>query len=325
MSGGWQQVQDEQIDLLRMWRGPAGDRVQSGFGHSMGEVEKSYGNSAGVILSTRLKEVSVHSLERADPFYVDDEMMDVVESAALTFEPERLKPTDFITPSAFVVLPRPMSMMDRHGVVCNFRAILWNEVDMIHADTDVSSTVAPTPDEKGVLLSLYSNVYDLDGYHERNDEKFGPGWQDKIVGATGSVYSLLHITPWVYEQEFPSATDITRQGFWTPVQAFLRLSMQTIAEHHAPHPPRASMKRWKKVMHTDKYVTVIRLRRPRSHSGEPTQTVDWSHRWIVNGHWRNQWFPSLNEHRQIWIGAHVKGPESKPLLVRRGRAFEFVK
>jgi hypothetical protein len=52
-----------------------------------------------------------------------------------------------------------------------------------------------------------------------------------------------------------------------------------------------------------------------SHSGN----VDWSHRWIVRPHWRQQACgPGRLERRSIWIQAHVKGPEDKPLDLRPG-------
>lgn len=42
-------------------------------------------------------------------------------------------------------------------------------------------------------------------------------------------------------------------------------------------------------------------------------SVEWSKRWIVTGHWRNQWFPSVQERRPVWIAPYVKGPDGKPL------------
>lgn len=39
-------------------------------------------------------------------------------------------------------------------------------------------------------------------------------------------------------------------------------------------------------------------------------------RWIVDGHWRRQWYPSAGEHRPIWISAFIKGPPGGPLLTR---------
>jgi hypothetical protein len=38
------------------------------------------------------------------------------------------------------------------------------------------------------------------------------------------------------------------------------------------------------------------------------------HRWYVRGHWRNQWYPSRDEHRPIWIPSYIKGPDGAPLL-----------
>jgi len=41
-----------------------------------------------------------------------------------------------------------------------------------------------------------------------------------------------------------------------------------------------------------------------------------AHRWWVRGHWRNQYYPSVQTHRPIWIDPHLKGPEGAPLLHR---------
>lgn len=36
------------------------------------------------------------------------------------------------------------------------------------------------------------------------------------------------------------------------------------------------------------------------------------HRWVVRGHHRAQWYPSLSAHKVIWIAPHIKGPEDAP-------------
>lgn len=41
--------------------------------------------------------------------------------------------------------------------------------------------------------------------------------------------------------------------------------------------------------------------------------VDWQWRWIVRGFWRNQWYPSENCHKRIFIESYLKGPENRPL------------
>lgn len=64
------------------------------------------------------------------------------------------------------------------------------------------------------------------------------------------------------------------------------------------------------------YVTFVVLRRPeyRRHKSEDEQSVDWKHRWLVNGHVRAQWYPSEQAHRLIWIAPYLKGPEDAPML-----------
>lgn len=37
-------------------------------------------------------------------------------------------------------------------------------------------------------------------------------------------------------------------------------------------------------------------------------------RWVVRGHWRQQYYPSRKDHRPIWIDDHLKGPDGAPLL-----------
>lgn len=64
-------------------------------------------------------------------------------------------------------------------------------------------------------------------------------------------------------------------------------------------------------------VKVIQLRRSESQSNPPSaaegEQIDWSCRWIVGGHWRNQ--PYKDERKLIYIMPYVKGPEDKPLKV----------
>ena len=37
-----------------------------------------------------------------------------------------------------------------------------------------------------------------------------------------------------------------------------------------------------------------------------------SYRYPVRGHWREQWYPSVQSHKPIWIDEHVRGPDSAP-------------
>jgi hypothetical protein len=75
-------------------------------------------------------------------------------------------------------------------------------------------------------------------------------------------------------------------------------------------------------------VRVIRLRRIVSHPSQPgdAAAVDWSCRWVVRGHWREQpCGPKQSERRTIFIAPHVKGPEDKPVKPPRATVFAVVR
>lgn len=51
--------------------------------------------------------------------------------------------------------------------------------------------------------------------------------------------------------------------------------------------------------------------------------VEWSQQWWVSGHWRNQWYPSLQQHRLRYIAPHIKGPQDRPLGAPPRRVFRI--
>lgn len=74
-------------------------------------------------------------------------------------------------------------------------------------------------------------------------------------------------------------------------------------------------------------VRVVRLRArvPAPGSAERGEAhVDWACRWMVRGHWRQQFFPTRKAHQPIWISPHIKGPDNKPLKAPRATVFAVV-
>lgn len=65
-------------------------------------------------------------------------------------------------------------------------------------------------------------------------------------------------------------------------------------------------------------VTVIDLRRGPSSRGSGESLVEWSHRWVVRGHWRWQAVgKDRAERRRTWVNGHIKGPQGAPLIVSK--------
>ena len=109
-------------------------------------------------------------------------------------------------------------------------------------------------------------------------------------------------------------------GLGPTLLATWTIMQQTMATSRVVHPEnRAERRRLQRLGMPPEPLVVVTLRR-RDVVGEDDQSepgsVAWTHRWLVGGHWRNQWLPSRATHRLQWISPYVKGPEGKPLVVK---------
>lgn len=102
--------------------------------------------------------------------------------------------------------------------------------------------------------------------------------------------------------------------FYVAACAWLQQRIVTMSSGHVERHRRKQLAREHDAVVSD--VKVIQLRRSETSSRTPSaggDPVDWSCRWIVGGHWRNQ--PYKDERKLIYITPYVKGPEDKPLKV----------
>jgi hypothetical protein len=111
-------------------------------------------------------------------------------------------------------------------------------------------------------------------------------------------------------------TDMLHEIRW--VYTAFHLMAQKLAIEMKVPTDRAQRKRAAREGRRPESVTVVSLRRLEAarekaeKSGE-TLPIEWHCQWEVRGHWRNQFYPAANEHRQVFIEAYIKGPEDKPL------------
>jgi len=101
------------------------------------------------------------------------------------------------------------------------------------------------------------------------------------------------------------------------IYAALHLMSQRLAHHSQHEPDRAIRRRAERNRQTLpdrlRVVSLRRLEEDRKKEPGAAVKVDWQWQWTVQGHWRNQWFPSTKSHRQVFIESYLKGPEDKPL------------
>lgn len=304
MSARWEEAMDAQLDIHRWCESPKGRFVHERWTETLG-AKVADQTTLYDQLADRLSAMSFN----ADPVYVDPDMMTVWEAAEPGFVEEVLQPTDFITPAGFVLLPRPWAMKDRHGKRLCFRGILWAPTEMayIHPDTGERWENAPST---GIVVALWSYTADRDDYY-----------QPELEHQTPWVLTFVEARSFATHDEGPKGEGYVMRS----LQCLWRLMGQTITAPTSERASKAFRRRWERANWPEKRVTVVRLRRPEGPEHDVEHgTVNWSHRWLVGGHWRSQWYASLGVHRQIWISPFVKGPADKPLEVNRVRAFEWV-
>lgn len=100
--------------------------------------------------------------------------------------------------------------------------------------------------------------------------------------------------------------------------AFALLNQRVLVSPRHVFEDRQALKRIARLGDADNTnIRIVALRKAfRRLSGADRQggdPVDWSCQWLVGGHWRQQWYPSLNAHQPIYIAPYWKGPEDKPV------------
>lgn len=109
--------------------------------------------------------------------------------------------------------------------------------------------------------------------------------------------------------------------------AFFAFLRQKLVSTQGERPPRPTRKRFFRATHAEApLVRVIQLRKREVRGKENGHggPRDWSHRWIVSGHWRKQWYPTRQRHEPLFIDSYVKGPDDKPLKARRVNLYAVV-
>jgi hypothetical protein len=118
-------------------------------------------------------------------------------------------------------------------------------------------------------------------------------------------------------------TDMLHEIRW--IYAAMHLMSQKLASRVPTPAQRPTKRRMQKAnVPFVPLVKVITLRRMEEHNkaAGPSREVDWQWQWPVTGHWRNQYLPSVGEHRHIWIEDYVKGPVDKPMKPPQHKIFK---
>lgn len=310
MAAEWTRAAETQLALHRWMTSSAGGRWMSNWLRA--EIESTPKKAATVGL---LANAEPMKLLTADPIWVSEEMCDIVDAARQDFQPEPLLWDDFIVPTGFLYFARPLIMDDRRGTKVSVGAISWCPANF---PSKPGEPDAAEGDDWGMAFGMFSSS-------RAPEDAFHADHLEMIAKAGACELVPLHFVPVRFGDELGEAGDFdddqeyaAANEWWRTIQATLRLMQQRVAVSTETPLPRPDRRRAERAGFAQTDVLVITLRRPSGHGSEPHESsVDWTHRWIVGGHWRNQWYPATKTHRQIWISPYVKGPEDAPLVVKK--------
>ena len=286
-------------------------------------------------------------------------MFSLVAATAQDMPDEPLRPEDLPSQNGFLWLGEPISELDIRGRLLRHHAVVWAAVGsqvavswfadrsdnrdeinqnlrrekmrdvgrfmlaestVLHFGKDLPKSPDTTsirqlrdydvlPDDWEISYDVsYETFTDDEGLnHIRYTPVVARDWMitDEQFSLIEDAYEALHDT----ERINPGLKQLV--CFW-------RLCQQTLTakEYHPPN--RALRKQLIRRKMVPKAVTVITLRRRKS-TGESQNHVEWDHRWVRRGHWRQQWFGSYSTERYqraIYINPTICGPEDKPLIIR---------
>jgi hypothetical protein len=245
------------------------------------------------------------ALEDGETWFVDDEMVDVVEAGLAHWPGEKLLATDIPATEGIIYFERSVYCKDKHGKSLAYRGAVWTtRMPFQCRDSETDEISEP---ETTLFVALLGHGEDEDNYSKGIAAlKAGP--------ESGSYLRGLHWYTFDYAAvgSKPKATQPSAL-----LLVLWRIAHQMLGVKYSERNPRSFRRDLDRWGMTDSDTVVVRLRRRRHEHGEPQGEANYSHRFIVSGHWRNQWYPSMQEHRLRWIAPFVKGPEDMPLVVKQ--------
>lgn len=285
--------------MERMWHSPVGMHF--------GEIDlaRSYGTDQNL---AEYAAGHVMLLRTAEMYWISREMGALLRYAADSMPLATIEETDLPSPSGFMLFEDPMIGMDSdwpENDNLRIQAIQWGRVrvqgtwcvNMIFYDRTENF--------------LRSNKLTRADFPEL-PELYFLGMSCWEIGTSADDFSGF----------YAAAPEGQRNSFLEDrrmIHAFFMLIRQRIADVSTRYPNRTEKRQAARSNYEhEPNVNVVTLRKTYGERVDPetARQVDWSHRWVVRGFWRNQWHPSEGRHVLRFIDAYVKGPPDKPLVIK---------
>lgn len=268
----------------------------------------------------------------AELFHVSAEMTAVAAEAGKTMPGYKLHRDDLPAESGLIVFDLPIGIATHDTISANPKdeaeaayvaAQEWggeNRLPTIEVVAAMWRFAATHWGEPGVLVTMWTSNYDM----ARNWEAVGKpdlaegirrlgwlGYHDETVLPFGDMVDEETADP---DNPKPIRNDTLR----TLISTWLLMGQPIVTADPEPLPRQARRRIQRETGKPPPPVRVVKLRHIAAHQAGDDLPEGagrhYRHRWVVRGHWRNQWYPSRKDNRPVYIPSHVKGPKGAPLI-----------
>lgn len=254
-----------------------------------------------------------------DLYYVTQEMTALAQEAAKTIPTFSLLPSDLPSPHGVIYFEHGVGSSSAPGVefTASVVAVAWGPLALQGWNTDGEFEERPS-----VWLSFYTDGSSTDRQYA--DAKLAPSDRREFLSRMAKLGPLRYdnevVLPFTTNpalepmdiQSHLGRDDLLGWPFVVLTSWLLMQQPVTRVTEEAPgRPVRRRLER--RGVQDLQPVRVVTLRHQGS-AGAGDGSREFHHRWLVKGHWRNQWYSSQERHVPIWISPHIKGPEGAPLL-----------
>lgn len=233
-------------------------------------------------------------LPEASLYWVSAELSQLIDHAARSLPPTTLTPELLPTPKGFVAFASPLEGLDvqpGHPPV-QVRCLLWGDAHLTWLAGREHISVATYGFQESLWFPL-----------GRSDWAFGDDTEAPVDNVLKGD-----------ERRLASMAEDRR---WLATLCLL-IGQDRVATKTEVRPSRQIARRLARGGFADSTVRLVDVRRRHEPSeGKGEHTVEWSHRWVVEGHWRQQAYgPNHSLRRPKFILPYIKGPTDKPIVVR---------
>lgn len=300
--------------LLNGWSGEWGPRWSLGL---IGDRRRMIDPSPSEVeFAERIASTNVDSLSSADLFVADPDMVSLMDMAAPSMPDQPLEVSDLLATDGFIWFSTLLPDRSNMEPLSDYAAMSWSLLPADHwlltllrAERDMTDV----PEGEAVLLHTYSKVRDLPG-----GDATLPNGMPGLLPSSSTIWQVGTLIGSVFGN-VPKVKEHAPGFYQRAIATFWTLARQPLTDQIDTVPVGAKQLRRKSahagVANPNAEVRVIALRR---HASSSTSASGSGRkvgvRFVTRGYWRNQWMPSTQSHRHIYIAPHWRGPADAPLL-----------